>query len=85
MAKSRLNPLTDLPFDWRLDFVDIQTGEIYAFMDCSIASVTDVLAIPTTTILLNGLPYSFGDPIVDGDLINVTVSVASVIDLNFDF
>jgi len=85
MGNTRLTPDIDLPFDWRLDFTDIQTGKIRPWMDCSIASVTNVDGAPATTILINGGAYSFGDPIVNGDEIDVTVTIASVIDLNFDF
>jgi hypothetical protein len=49
-----------------------------------INSVTNVLNAPTTTITTTvGLtPYTLGDTITIGTLINITVSISSVIRLN---
>lgn len=82
---STFNGKMDVPttFRWTLDLKAVLTGDIYPNQTCTIASVTNLVGAPTTTILINGSAYTFGGSIVSGDKITVTVSVASVIDLNF--
>jgi len=82
---STFNGKMDVPttFRWTLDLNAILTGDIYPNQACTIASVTNLVGAPTTTILKNGSAYTFGGAIASGDKITVTVSVASVIDLNF--
>jgi hypothetical protein len=82
---STFNGKMDVPttFRWTLDMNAALTGDIYPNQACTIASVTNLVGAPTTTILKNGLAYTFGGAIASGDKITVTVSVASVIDLNF--
>jgi len=70
-------------FNWTLDFNAVLTGDIYPNQSSTIASVSDIVGSPITTILINGSSYTFGDAIISGDKITVTVDVASVIDLNF--
>ena len=70
-------------FKWTLDLTAVLTGDIYPNQPCTIASVTNLVGLPTTTILKNGSAYTFGGAIASGDKITITVSVASVIDLNF--
>jgi len=82
---STFNGKMDVPttFRWTLDMNAALTGDIYPNQACTIASVTNLVGAPTTTILKNGLAYTFGGAIASGDKITVTVSIASVIDLNF--
>jgi len=82
---SMFNAKMDVPttFKWTLDLNAVLTGDIYPNQSCTIASVTNIVGSPTTTIQKNGAAYTFGGAIVSGDKITVTVSVASVIDLNF--
>ena len=70
-------------FKWTLDLTAVLTGDIYPNQPCTIASVTNLVGLPTTTILKNGSAYTFGGAIASGDKITITVSMASVIDLNF--
>jgi hypothetical protein len=74
---------TPTSYKWTLDFSDVQTGDIYPSDATTITSVTNLVGSPTTTILLNGSAYTFGGAILAGDKITVTVTVASVIVLNF--
>jgi hypothetical protein len=82
---STFNGKMDVPttFRWTLDLNAILTGDIYPNQACTIASVTNLVGAPTTTILKNGSAYTLGGAIASGDKITVTVSIASVIDLNF--
>jgi hypothetical protein len=82
---STFNGKMDVPttFRWTLDMISALTGDIYPNQACTIASVTNLVGAPTTTILKNGLAYTFGGAIASGDKITVSVSAASVIDLNF--
>jgi hypothetical protein len=68
-----------------LDFTaGVLTYSFYAPYAMKINSVTNVLNAPTTTITTTvGLtPYTLGDTITIGTLINITVSTSSVIRLN---
>jgi len=75
---------SEFDFKWTLEFMSgVLTGDIYLNKSCAIASVTNIVNSPTTTIQKNGSAYTLGGSIVSGDKITVTVSTASVIDLNF--
>ena len=75
---------SEFDFKWTLEFMSgVLTGDIYLNKSCAIASVTNIVNSPTTTIQKNGSAYTLGASIVSGDKITVTVSTASVIDLNF--
>ena len=82
---STFNAKMDVPttFRWTLDMNAALTGDIYPNQACTIASVTNLVGAPTTTLQKNGVAYTLGGAIASGDKITVTVSVASVIDLNF--
>lgn len=68
------------------EVIDLTLGSLtYSFRsgyDMKLLSITNVFNSPTTTITVNAAPYTIGTPISMGDLINVTVSTASVIRLN---
>jgi hypothetical protein len=67
---------------WTLDFMDSLDLEIYAPNDISIDSIIDLVNNPTTTILVNNLPYTPTTLITSGDKINVTTDINSVIQFN---
>lgn len=70
-------------FTWTFDFRGgTLTENVIADDDFQIDSVTDLNASPTTTIEVNSSAYTLGDPISQGDEIDITVDVASVIRLN---
>lgn len=75
----------DSTAEWTIDFMDEQTIDIYPTYSCAIDSVTDIQNAPTTTILLNAGAYVLGDPIVSGDVLTVSVDIASVIALNISY
>ena len=62
-----------------MDSLDL---EIYAPNDISIDSIIDLVNNPTTTILVNNLPYTPTTLITSGDKINVTTDINSVIQFN---
>ena len=62
--------------------VDAQTVDFYAPFEMSIDSITNILAVPTTTIQVAGAAYTLGDTIIAGRAITVDVDVAAVIRLN---
>jgi hypothetical protein len=70
------------PVLWTIDLMDSTSVDIYAPYALSIDSVANVKNSPTTTILKNGSAYTLGTSIASGDTINVSVSTASVINLN---
>lgn len=67
---------------WTLDFMDSLDLEIYAPNDISIDSIINLVNSPTTTILVNNLPYTPTTLITSGDKINVTTDINSVIQFN---
>jgi hypothetical protein len=67
---------------WTLDFMDSLDLEIYAPNDVSIDSIINLVNNPTTTILVNNLPYTPTTLITSGDKINVTTDINSVIQFN---
>ena len=66
---------------WTFDFMTDLTIDIYAPFNIKINSVTAIVNNPTTIITVNSNPYSLGDTITTGSLINVTVDINSVINL----
>ncbi len=70
------------PVLWTIDLMSSTTIDIYAPYALSIDSVVNVKNSPTTTILKNGSAYTLGTSIAIGDTINISVSTASVINLN---
>jgi len=72
-------------FKWTVDATQNLIGDIYPNFAGTIASVTNVSGAPTTTIQKNGVAYTLGSAFVSGDKLTITVSIASVIDLNMTF
>ena len=70
------------PVLWTIDLMSSLTIDVYAPYVLSIDSVVNVKNAPTTTILKNGSAYTLGTSIALGDTINISVSTASVINLN---
>lgn len=70
------------PVLWTIDLMSSTSVTIYAPYALSIDSVANVKNSPTTTILKNGSAYTLGTSIAIGDTINISVSTASVINLN---
>lgn len=70
------------PVLWTIDLMSSTSVDIYAPYALSIDSVANVKNSPTTTILKNGSAYTLGTSIAIGDTINISVSTASVINLN---
>ena len=70
------------PVLWTIDLMSSTSVDIYAPYALSIDSVANVKNSPTTTILKNGSAYTLGTSIASGDTINISVSTASVINLN---
>jgi hypothetical protein len=70
------------PVLWTIDLMSSLSIDIYAPYALSIDSVSNVKNSPTTTILKNGSAYTLGTSIALGDTINISVSTASVINLN---
>tara|TARA_R110000868_G_scaffold35931_1_gene128128 strand:+ start:2001 stop:2372 length:372 start_codon:yes stop_codon:yes gene_type:complete len=70
------------PVLWTIDLMSSLTIDVYAPYVLSIDSVANVKNAPTTTILKNGSAYTLGTSIALGDTINISVSTASVINLN---
>ena len=70
------------PVLWTIDLMASSSIDIYAPYTMSIDSVVNLVNSPTTTILYGGVPYTLGDYIGGGVLINISVSTASVLNLN---
>jgi hypothetical protein len=70
------------PVLWTVDLMDSTSIDIYAPYTMSIDTVVNLVNAPTTTILYGGAPYTLGDYIGGGVLINITVSTAAVLNLN---
>jgi len=65
-----------------VELIDVLTVDFYAPSVFNIDSVTDIVNVPTTTILVAGVAYTLGTSIALGAKITVTVSAAAVIQLN---
>lgn len=67
-----------------IDLIDVSTVTFYAPYDMEIDSYSDIFNISpaTVTILSNGAPYTLSTLITAGRAINITVSVAAVVNLN---
>lgn len=70
------------PVLWTVDLMDSTSIDIYAPYAMSIDSVVNLVNSPTTTILVGGISYTLGTTIGGGNLINISVSTASVLNLN---
>lgn len=79
-----VNNETDTSVMWTIELIDVQTIDVYAPYDMSINTIHNVVASPTITITDDGSPYTLGAFILEGSLINITASVASVINLNIE-
>lgn len=73
----------DYPYSiWTINLMtDVVSEDIYAGYDCSIDSVVNIVNAPAISITLNGVAYTLGNPIVTGDKIVVTATVAGVVNL----
>ena len=70
-------------FTWTVDFIDgILSTTVFAPKKFKINSISNINNSPITLIEVNGLTYTLGDTIDIGDEIEITVDVASVINLN---
>jgi len=69
---------------WTIDLMTSLSTTIYASESLSITLVEDIVNSPTTTITLNNVVYTLGDPIVSGDEIGIVVSTPSVIKLKIE-
>ncbi len=65
-----------------VELVDALTIDFYAPYEISINSIDNVLNSPTITIQDDGVAYTLGNTIATGSKITVTVSTASVVNLN---
>jgi hypothetical protein len=71
---------------WTLDFTSGSlTVNLYAPFNLSINSITNIVNVPTTTILVNAVVYTLGNPILQGNTITITVSISSVINLGIEY
>lgn len=66
------------------ELIGALTTDYYASSSFSVSAVTNVVNAPTTTLTLNGSAYTLGNPIVSGDKLTVTVSVAAVVKLSIN-
>lgn len=68
--------------DVTIDFTEFNTVTLYAdYQGLKIMSIKDVLHSPIITILVNGIPYVFGTEMNLGDKVDISVDIASVIQL----
>ena len=73
----------DKDFLWNIDLLLGQTLDtVLGFSDFKINSIEDISGAPTTSIKVNGLPYTLGDTIIKGSTFLLEVDVPSVINLN---
>lgn len=70
------------PVLWTIDLMSSTSVTIYAPYALKIDSISNVKNSPIITILKNGSSYTLGTSIALGDTINISASVASVINLN---
>ena len=70
------------PIVWTIDLMSSSSVDVYAPYALQINLVSNVKNSPTTTILKNGSAYTLGTSIAIGDTINISVSTASVVNLN---
>ncbi len=70
---------------WTIDYTQGKLTEtIYAPYNFKINSVTNIFNTPTTTLNINGTPYTLGSNISISDELEVTVDLISVITLNIE-
>ncbi len=65
-----------------VELMQTLSTNFYAPFNLEIDSITNILNTPTTTLLVNGLAYSFGTSMSAGATISVIASTPSVINLN---
>jgi hypothetical protein len=65
-----------------VELMDYLSVDFYAPFALEIDSVTNIVNAPTTTLAVNGSAYTLGNPIMIGSKVAVTVSTASVVNLN---
>ena len=87
LANITNNILTDTGVDVNkntitIEFLETQSTIFYAAQAMRINTVTNLVASPTTTILVNDAAYTLTNLITIGSKITVSVSVESVINLN---
>ena len=79
-----INNENDTSVLWTIELIDVQTIDVYAPYDMSINTIDNVVGAPTITITDDAVAYTLGNTIAEGSLINITASVASVINLNIE-
>lgn len=65
-----------------VELIDVVTLDFYAPFNMTIDSVTNLVNVPTTTLLDDGVAYTLGATIIAGSKVTVTVNTAAVINLN---
>ena len=79
-----INNENDTNVLWTIELIDVQTIDVYAPYDLAINTIDNVVGVPTITITDDAVAYTLGNTITEGSLINITASVASVINLNIE-
>lgn len=79
-----INNENDTNVLWTIELIDVQTIDVYAPYDLAINTIDNVVGAPTITITDDAVAYTLGNTITEGSLINITASVASVINLNIE-
>jgi hypothetical protein len=79
-----INNENDTSVLWTIELMAVQTIDVYAPYDMSINTIDNVVGAPTITITDDAVAYTLGNTIAEGSLINITASVASVINLNIE-
>jgi hypothetical protein len=70
------------PVVWTIDLMSTSSVDVYAPYALQIDSVSNVKNSPTTTLQKNSSAYTLGTSIAIGDKITISVSTASVVNLN---
>ena len=67
---------------YTIELIDNLSVDFYAPYDLKINSISNVLGVPTVTILDDGAAYTLTNTILSGSIITINVTVASVLNLN---
>lgn len=67
---------------YTIELVNAFTTDLYAPFNLSIDSYVQIVGSANITITVGGNPYTLGDPINTGDLINISSDNTSVVNLN---
>jgi len=67
---------------YTIELIDNLSVDFYAPYDLIINSISNVLGVPTVTILDDGAAYTLTNTILSGSKITINVTVASVLNLN---